>query len=157
ASGYTRRMTGPRALPAIPESIGPYRIVRVIGEGGMGVVYLGEHRASSERVAIKTVRLPREGLLSGIRREIHALRSIQHPRVVRVRDQGVAEGIPWYAMELLEGRTLAASLSPPPHPNKAATTEVQPTVAGTDSTTPIVRPQPGDVPRAARPAINFQR
>src|SRR5262245_49553090 len=83
ASGYTRHMTGPHD-PGMPENIGPYRVVCVLGQGGMGVVYLGEHRASSERAAIKTVLLPREAMLSGLRREIHALQSIQHPGVVRI-------------------------------------------------------------------------
>src|SRR5689334_7132409 len=95
ASGYTPRMTGPRELGTTPENIGPYRIVSVLGQGGMGVVYLAEHRASSEPAAIKTVLLPREGLLSGLRREIHALQSIRHPGVVRILDQGVEQGIPW--------------------------------------------------------------
>lgn len=100
-------MPRPLELPPIPESIGPYRILSIIGQGGMGVVYLGEHRVSSERAAIKTVRLPREALFSALRREIHALKSLRHPGVVRILEQGVESAMPWYAMELLEGRTLA--------------------------------------------------
>src|SRR5437868_8232435 len=72
----------------------------------MGVVYLGVHRDSGARVAIKTVRLRHEGLLAGIRREIRALMRVDHPGVVRILGEGVADGVPWYAMELLEGATL---------------------------------------------------
>ena len=45
-------------------------------------------------------------MLECIRREIHALTRIHHPGVVRILDDGVHEGRPWYAMELLEGETL---------------------------------------------------
>src|SRR4051812_26745134 len=94
-------------LPLACERTGPYSILGVIGHGGMGVVYLGEHRVSCKRAAIKTVSIQHEALLSAIRREISALASIQHPGVVRILEHGVEEGFPWYAMELLEGQTLA--------------------------------------------------
>ena len=89
-----------------PARIGPYRIVGMVGEGGMGVVYRGEHEQTGERVAVKTVRVPQEADLAGIRREIHALSRIRHPGVVRIAAEGVERGLPWYAMELLEGTTL---------------------------------------------------
>jgi tetratricopeptide (TPR) repeat protein len=91
----------------IPERIGRYQILAPLGEGGMGIVYVGEHEESLQRVAIKTVRLPDEKLLSGLRREIHALAQIRHPGIVRILEQGTQDGLPWVAMELLEGRTLA--------------------------------------------------
>src|SRR5438094_4224382 len=89
-----------------PVSIGPYRILDQLGVGGMGVVYRGQHAESGARVAVKTVRIARHTHLAGIRREIRALMRIQHPGVVRIVAEGVAGGIPWYAMELLEGQTL---------------------------------------------------
>jgi serine/threonine protein kinase/tetratricopeptide (TPR) repeat protein len=89
-----------------PVSIGPYRILDQLGLGGMGVVYRAQHADSGVRVAVKTVRVPRQAHLAGIRREIRALMRIQHPGVVRIVAEGVAGGLPWYAMELLEGRTL---------------------------------------------------
>src|SRR4051812_36193974 len=92
---------------AAPRSIGPYRVLGIIGEGGMGVVYRAEHEVTHEQVALKTVRIPHESHLAGIRREIHALGRIRHPGVVRIVAEGVEGNIPWYAMELLEGRTLA--------------------------------------------------
>jgi len=72
----------------------------------MGVVYLARHRATGEEVAIKTVRLRRQGLLHRIRREVHALARIRHPGLVRIIATGLLDGLPWYAMEPLRGATL---------------------------------------------------
>ena len=66
--------------------IGPYRILGVLGQGGMGVVYRAVHR-SGRLVALKTVLVPQEGQLQSIRREIHALAGIRHPGVVRILDE----------------------------------------------------------------------
>src|SRR5262249_44338531 len=48
-------------------------------------------------------------MVSSIRREIHALSKIRHPGIVRILDEGLDRGLPWYAMELLVGRTLRRS------------------------------------------------
>jgi len=91
-----------------PLRVGPYDIVRVLGEGGMGVVYCARLPGSSRQVAIKTVPVAQENLLASMRREIYALGRLVHPGVVRVLMSGVEAGRPWYAMELLQGATLAA-------------------------------------------------
>jgi serine/threonine protein kinase/tetratricopeptide (TPR) repeat protein len=88
------------------ELVGPYRLLHPLGEGGMGVVYRAEHLQSGEVVALKVVRLMHESMLASFRREIYALRSVEHPGVIRIVADGVSEGRPWYAMALLEGRTL---------------------------------------------------
>jgi tetratricopeptide (TPR) repeat protein len=72
----------------------------------MGVVYRAEHLGTGQRVALKTVRAPRAELLQNIRREIRALARLRHPGIVRILAEGADAGLPWYAMELLEGRTL---------------------------------------------------
>src|SRR6185503_7832508 len=60
---------------------------------------------NGQRAALKTVRLPKPALLASLRREILRLERLRHPGVVRVLEHGVHEGLPWYAMELLEGTT----------------------------------------------------
>jgi hypothetical protein len=93
-------------VSADPLSLGPYVALETLGRGGMGVVYRGTHRETGEAVAIKTVLGASEPLLQSIRREVRALASVRHPRVVRIVDEGVEGGLPWYAMELVEGRPL---------------------------------------------------
>jgi eukaryotic-like serine/threonine-protein kinase len=91
-----------------PLRLGPYDLEQPLGRGGMGVVFRARHRESGRPVAIKTVRMIEGMLHASIRREIHALRGIHHPGVVRIVDDGVTAGRPWYAMDLLEGQTLRA-------------------------------------------------
>jgi serine/threonine protein kinase/tetratricopeptide (TPR) repeat protein len=106
ASEYEIATPPSQDRPALPSSLGPYRILGVLGRGGMGVVYRAEHVETAEPAAVKTVRLLDESLLAGIRREIHVLARLRHPGVVRIFAEGLQDGLPWYAMELLEGVTL---------------------------------------------------
>jgi len=90
-----------------PSQIGPYRIDEPLGKGGMGIVYRGQHSETGQLAAVKTVRVPNPSDLFSIRREIHALTRLKHPSIVTFLGEGLDQGKPWYAMELLEGRTLA--------------------------------------------------
>ncbi|MFN7973441.1 MAG: tetratricopeptide repeat protein [Acidobacteriota bacterium] len=86
---------------------GNYRLVRELGRGGMGVVYLAETRGDGgSLVALKTLRAPDPRLLGSLRREILALSRLDHPGIVRILDHGVNDGTPWYAMALERGSTL---------------------------------------------------
>ncbi|MFY0523289.1 serine/threonine-protein kinase PknK [Archangium gephyra] len=111
------------AQKSLPERVGPYEILGVLGSGGMGVVYRGLHRETGEAAAIKTVRVVDAQIAASIRREIHALGRIQHPNVVRILEQGVFDGLPWYAMELLSGRTLRNYIDHPSAPSHNDPTE----------------------------------
>ncbi|MFN2317286.1 MAG: protein kinase [Gemmatimonadales bacterium] len=89
------------------EQIGPYRLLEVLGEGGMGVVYRAEQLEPVRReVALKLIRA---GIASDIvvRRfesERQALAVMEHPSIARVYDGGVtAEGHPYFVMELVRG------------------------------------------------------
>ena len=100
------RTTWERGLTAHPEQVGAYRLEEVLGQGGMGVVYRAVHGDTGALAAVKTVRAGAEGVIAAIRREVHALERLSHPGVVAILDHGLHEGLPWYAMDLLEGRTL---------------------------------------------------
>ena len=99
-------------MSSTPATIGPYNIDERLGRGGMGVVYRAHHRTEDRGVALKTVQLADPELHTSIRREIRALSRLRHPGIVRILDEGVEEGRPWYAMELVDGPTLRAWLQP---------------------------------------------
>jgi tRNA A-37 threonylcarbamoyl transferase component Bud32/tetratricopeptide (TPR) repeat protein/TolB-like protein len=94
---------------AAPRHIGPYRVLREIGRGGMGVVYLARHQAYPKAVALKVVRpgIDSELLLARFRRERDILAAFEHPGIARLHDAGTAEdGTPYLAMEHVEGTAL---------------------------------------------------
>jgi serine/threonine protein kinase len=72
----------------------------------MGVVYRARHEETQREVALKTVRARKREVLHWFRRETHALTRIHHRGLVQVLDVGQTDGLPWYAMELLQGVTL---------------------------------------------------
>src|SRR5688500_1213705 len=91
-------------------AVGEYELVDPLGQGGMGVAWRARHRGTGQVVALKMVVAPGEGALAGLRREIRALSMIDHPGVVKVLAEGIVDGQPWYAMELLDGTPLRARL-----------------------------------------------
>jgi serine/threonine-protein kinase len=101
------------AAPAVPEFAGPFRIVRELGHGGMGVVYLAE-RAGAEfrqRVALKLVRHlgARDAVRQRFLEERRILALLEHPRIAHLVDGGLTnEGLPYFAMELVEGEPIDA-------------------------------------------------
>jgi len=91
--------------------VGPFRIVRELGRGGMGVVFLAERDATSftQRVALKVV--PGARVSASMRRrfesEQRALARLEHPNVARLVDGGIRDdGLPWFAMEYVEGERI---------------------------------------------------
>jgi Tol biopolymer transport system component len=103
--------TGERPVP-MPERVGPYRIERVIGEGGMGTVFLA-HRDDGQfdqRVALKLVRRGPHldaRIVRRFREERQILAALSHPGIARLIDGGIAEdGLPFFAMEYVEGETI---------------------------------------------------
>ena len=97
--------------PALPEGarIGPYRILRKLGTGGMGTVYLAERDDAQFRqvVALKLVRGGLEGEAALRQRfldERQILATLSHPGIAGLHEGGVtAEGVPWFAMEYVDG------------------------------------------------------
>jgi len=91
-----------------------YRLVSVIAEGGMGVIYEVEHVVLGERRALKTLRSElhlQPDAVARIRREWQVLSSVSDPRVVRVLDAGhTAAFVPYFVMEKVPGITLRQAL-----------------------------------------------
>src|SRR3954470_11817771 len=93
---------------------GKYEIVRIIGAGGMGVVYEALHLELKKRVALKTLHPEyAQNALAQQRfvREGEAASRIRHPNVVDVTDLGEHEGVPFLVMEYLEGMDLGAYIT----------------------------------------------
>ncbi|MEO8623454.1 MAG: tetratricopeptide repeat protein [bacterium] len=95
--------------PHVSAAIGPYRLGRLLGEGGMGVVYLAERDDLGSTVAIKLLRDP---LLSPSRRERFVaeqrlLAQLNHPGIAHLLDAStLPDGTPWIAMEYVDGMDL---------------------------------------------------
>jgi len=95
--------------PPLAKEFGPYRILRLLGEGGMGVVYLAERKDLGTEVAIKVLR---DAWLSPARRERFAseqrtLAQLNHPSIARLYDAATLEdGAPYFVMEYVEGTPL---------------------------------------------------
>jgi TolB-like protein/lipoprotein NlpI len=97
------------------QTLGHYRIERLIGQGGMGAVYLAEDTKLHRRIALKI--LPPElssspDRLARFEREAQAVAALNHPHIVTIYSVEEAEGIHFITMELVEGTSLDAKLAP---------------------------------------------
>ena len=107
AAGLAARGTN----PLIGRTIGPYRVIREIGRGGMGCVYLAQ-RADDRfrrRVALKALdpALVDRHTLHRFENERQTLASLDHPNIIKLIDGGTTEdGLPWLVMDYVEGQTL---------------------------------------------------
>jgi serine/threonine protein kinase len=94
--------------------LGSFRVVRVLGEGGMGRVYLAVHEVIGRRVALKVLRQKLASDPRAVSRffvEAQLVNRIRHPGIVEVTDLFVAGGMPCIVMELLEGRTFGEAIA----------------------------------------------
>ncbi|HKO93479.1 MAG TPA: serine/threonine-protein kinase, partial [Polyangiaceae bacterium] len=95
-------------------NLGRYKLVRPIGRGGMGEVWVAHHTTLRRDVAVKILRTDRlsEVALRRFEREVEATTALSHPNTIRVLDYGDTEdGLWYYVMELLEGEDLAQTLA----------------------------------------------
>ncbi|MFC1633570.1 protein kinase [Planctomycetota bacterium] len=90
--------------------IGPYKLVRILGEGGYGVVYLAEQQVPVRRhVALKIVKLGMDTnqVIARFEAERQALAMLDHPNIARVYDAGTTEtGRPYFVMEFVKGAVI---------------------------------------------------
>jgi eukaryotic-like serine/threonine-protein kinase len=99
-----------QAVSALPDLGGTrYRLMKRIGSGGMGTVYLAEDSVLGRRVALKVLDVPgaADEFAARLLREAHVLARLEHPGIVPVHDAGtLADGRPFYAMKFVEGERL---------------------------------------------------
>jgi serine/threonine-protein kinase len=98
----------------IGQRFGNYQAVSLLGEGGMGEVYLAEHPGIGRQVAIKVLRSELghdASVLARFVNEARAANSIRHPNIIEILDSGVTDnGISYLVMELLQGESLTARI-----------------------------------------------
>ncbi len=96
---------------AAPVQLGDFRIVREIGRGGMGVVYEAEQLSLRRRVALKVLRFggtADQEAMQRFQREAETVARLHHTNVVPIFAVGCEQGVHYYAMQYIEGRSLAA-------------------------------------------------
>ncbi|MCA9131838.1 MAG: serine/threonine protein kinase [Planctomycetales bacterium] len=89
--------------------LGPYKVDRILGRGGMGTVYKGVHAKSGEPVAIKVIALAIANNMRFRRRfaaEVETLKRLKHPHIVQLVGYGEEQGMLFYSMEYVEGHSL---------------------------------------------------
>src|SRR5262249_13387753 len=87
-----------------------YRVLRLLGQGGMGAVYLAEHRRMGRAVALKVINprlLSHPGALSRFQQEVRAAARLDHPNIVAAHDADQADSLHFLVMEHVEGQNLA--------------------------------------------------
>jgi serine/threonine protein kinase len=118
SGGYLEISALAERKPELASMIGPWRLVKEIGQGGMSVVYSAERVAGgyAQRVAIKVIALPAlltDALAKQIRSRFESERQIvamlEHPNICKLLDGGVtSDGLPYLVLEYLEGKDLLA-------------------------------------------------
>ena len=95
------------------DHLGPYKIVRKIGRGGMGTVYEAVNVQTNEPAAVKLLNphlADEEGFRERFEIEIETLKKLKHPNIVRLFGHGIHDGQLYYAMELVRGTNLEEEL-----------------------------------------------
>lgn len=107
------RFSGARRATMAITQLGPYKIGRKLGRGGMGTVYEGWDEQARTRAAVKVLSAAladQEGFRDRFVTEIETLKKLRHPNIVRLFGYGDQDGHLFYAMELVEGTSLEDEL-----------------------------------------------
>jgi serine/threonine protein kinase len=103
----------PDAASETPDRLGQFRLLRQLGAGGMGVVYLAEQEPLGREVALKLIRPERlffPGARERFRREVETVARLQHPSIAPIYTVGEEQGLPYFAMEFVRGESLDRAL-----------------------------------------------
>jgi tetratricopeptide (TPR) repeat protein len=112
AGGFLEPAAKTAALSEMPAAIGRYQIIRLLGEGGMGLVYEAEQHQPRRTVALKVIKGGFAGAetLGRFQQESQALGSLQHPGIAQIYEAGTADSgfgpHPYFAMEFIRGASL---------------------------------------------------
>lgn len=105
------------------QRVGPYELLSILGQGGMGTVHEARHVELGAVRAVKLLLVKRGGTPADVgrvearfAREAQALANVRHANVVAIHDSGVHQGAPWFAMDLVEGEPLDELLERGPLP-----------------------------------------
>ena len=100
----------------LPVQFGHYRIVRKLGQGGMGVVYLAEDTKLKRQVALDSAAAPDENETEAprFRQAVQAVAPLRHPAICPIYEAGVIDGVSYLTMAYIEGPTLAEQLAAGP-------------------------------------------
>jgi WD40 repeat protein len=132
AAGETPADAPSPAKGALPLHLAGYEVLGELGRGGMGVVYKARHLALNRVVALKMILAGAHAgphQLARFRTEAEAAARLQHPNVVAIHEVGEADGMPFLALEFVDGGTLEKKLAGTPLPCGEAARLVQ-TLAG---------------------------
>jgi len=100
------------------EGLGRFRLLELVGKGGMGEVFRARDGSSDEVVALKVVRSDRKSeltILKRFQREFQAMAAVRHPNVIRLFEIGEDGGDAYFTMEYVDGRSLEAVLTERPY------------------------------------------
>jgi WD40 repeat protein len=116
--GRSRALAPSGAAAELPKVPG-YEVLDLLGEGGMGVVYRARHPGLDRMVALKLLRGGSGTRLARFRAEALADARLQHPNIVQIFEIGEYQGLPYLALELLEGGSLEATIAGKPQAPRA--------------------------------------
>ena len=102
------------ALDLVGKTLGGYRLDRLIGEGGMASVYKGYQESLKRWVAVKVLYYQEGTSLARFQLEAKAIASLRHRNILIIYEYGEEEGLPYIAMEYIEGGTLEERLNGSP-------------------------------------------
>src|SRR5579883_2773679 len=125
--------------PSVPEGVPPpagYRLVRRLGSGGMGTVFVAVQLSLNREVAVKFLRPDRwadPGLLSRFKTEAEVVARLRHPGIVQVHETGTVGGRPYLVLEFIPGGSLADRLVDGPVPAGRAAGLVRDLAAAVDA------------------------